>query len=331
MRRSMTCAVLLLAVPAGAGDTATPGHHKDWNSVDQVDILKVFQLAGYSRVVIQPFDKSEVKLPPETENTYAPTREALAASDIHFVAEFRKKLLERRKGFSVEAAEAATTTPAAADRPLRAGCARIGTGRRFSRAGPARKAVEARRGLEGGPLLRRLRRWGFGLSTSSSSWTARRTKSWSDSRTRSVPAWDVRRQLRGRDDALIKEVAQRRGEVAGRLRERPTSTFRRFSCLMDSGAGARVAACHLARRGGFAAGRPSRRGAGAGAGKIGLRDSRPGHGRGCTSAWRGADGWRRLGGLGHGLRPRRLLSASVARRRRVSPAREPRRLRPRRP
>ena len=107
MRLSMASAALLLAVPAGAGDPATLGQHKDWNSVDQVEILKVFQLSGYSRMTIQPFDKSEVKLPPETENTYAPTREAVQASDIHFVAEFRKKLQEHRKSFSVEAAVAA--------------------------------------------------------------------------------------------------------------------------------------------------------------------------------------------------------------------------------
>lgn len=107
MRLSSACATILLAaVPALAGDPATPGHHRDWNDVDEVEIVKVFQLSSYSRLIILPFDKSEVKLPPEDENTYAPTREALAASDIHFVAEFRKKLQERRKSFPVEPGDA---------------------------------------------------------------------------------------------------------------------------------------------------------------------------------------------------------------------------------
>jgi hypothetical protein len=117
---SIACAALLIAGPAVAGERVAPGVHKDWHDVDEVEIVKAFALSSYDRLLVMPFDKSEVKLPAEKEKTYEPTREAVAASDIHFFSEFRKKLQEKRAAFVVEqgtagtAAGSATATAAAA-------------------------------------------------------------------------------------------------------------------------------------------------------------------------------------------------------------------------
>lgn len=112
MRPSLVSALLLLAVPALAGDAITPGTHKDWRDIDEVEIVKVFALSSYDGLIVQPFDKSQVQMPPETENTFEPTREAVATSDIHFTSELRKKLQERRGRFQVEQATEAAASPA---------------------------------------------------------------------------------------------------------------------------------------------------------------------------------------------------------------------------
>ncbi|HUP49975.1 MAG TPA: DUF4410 domain-containing protein [Thermoanaerobaculia bacterium] len=88
-RRSLTrLAVLCLAVsvigaPAEArkkkAASTEPGKYTSWGpDIDEIEIVKPFQAAGYKSIVVVPFDTSEVKLPEKDDNTYEPVQQVLA-------------------------------------------------------------------------------------------------------------------------------------------------------------------------------------------------------------------------------------------------------------
>src|ERR1700759_3945559 len=57
----------------------TPGKYPRWGGeIDQLEIVAPFKLAGYSRIVVEPFDTSSTPLPKAQDSTYGPVKSALA-------------------------------------------------------------------------------------------------------------------------------------------------------------------------------------------------------------------------------------------------------------
>ncbi len=78
-------AVAVLAAPASVAFAkkkpapTTPGKYTDWaGEIDELEIAEPFKLAGYERIVVEPFDTSETPLPEENDNTWAPVKSVLA-------------------------------------------------------------------------------------------------------------------------------------------------------------------------------------------------------------------------------------------------------------
>lgn len=57
----------------------TPGKYSNWGGeIDKLEIVAPFKLAGYSRIVVEPFDTSSTPLPKAQDSTYVPVKNALA-------------------------------------------------------------------------------------------------------------------------------------------------------------------------------------------------------------------------------------------------------------
>jgi hypothetical protein len=54
-----------------------PGTYRDWHDVDQVTILRPFNVADYSQIAVESFDSTGVKLPPANDNTYRAVQSAI--------------------------------------------------------------------------------------------------------------------------------------------------------------------------------------------------------------------------------------------------------------
>ncbi len=95
---------IALALPLAptVAQNAAPGSYKDWNKVDSVTIVQSFKFADYTKLVVAPLDKSEIKMPAESDNTYAPTKKILEGSDALFVEGLTKGIADFRKDFAVE-------------------------------------------------------------------------------------------------------------------------------------------------------------------------------------------------------------------------------------
>ena len=84
-----------LAFPAEARKkkqalSTEPGTYKDWGpDIDQLEIVKTFDLAKYSKIAVQPLDVEDVKLPEESDNTYEPVKKVLASATEGFVQGLR--------------------------------------------------------------------------------------------------------------------------------------------------------------------------------------------------------------------------------------------------
>lgn len=57
-----------------------PGTYTDWgDEVDQLEVVESFKLADYERVVVEPFDTSETRLPDKDDNAYIAVQTTLSA------------------------------------------------------------------------------------------------------------------------------------------------------------------------------------------------------------------------------------------------------------
>ncbi len=76
--------------------------YSDWHGMDEVEIFQPFRVADFTGLVVMLLDKSGVALPPQDENTYAPTVKILERSDEFFLEGLRRGVAEFRRGFTVE-------------------------------------------------------------------------------------------------------------------------------------------------------------------------------------------------------------------------------------
>lgn len=105
IRYALLFALVLPLAPSFAQNTA-PGTYKDWNKVDTVTIVQSFKFADYDKLVVAPLEKGDIKLPAESDNTYAPTKKMLEASDTYFIQGLSNGVKDFRKDFPVEAGTA---------------------------------------------------------------------------------------------------------------------------------------------------------------------------------------------------------------------------------
>jgi hypothetical protein len=103
MRQALVLVWVLPVSSAIAEGKTAPGTYKEWNDIDEVEIAQTFRFADFGKVVVTPLDKSAITLPPEAENTYAPTKQILDGSDGFFLEGLQKGISEFRKGLPVEA------------------------------------------------------------------------------------------------------------------------------------------------------------------------------------------------------------------------------------
>lgn len=102
LRHALLAAFMVLPLSASFAQNSAPGTYKDWNKVDAVVIVQSFKFADFGKIVVLPLDKSGIKLPDESDNTYAPTRAMLEGSDAHFIDGLRKSVYDFRKDFTIE-------------------------------------------------------------------------------------------------------------------------------------------------------------------------------------------------------------------------------------
>jgi hypothetical protein len=70
--------------------TTEPGKYTSWGpDIDQLEIVKSFEFRNYGKVVVVPFDTSEVKLPEKDDNTYEPVKTVLASATEGFIQGLR--------------------------------------------------------------------------------------------------------------------------------------------------------------------------------------------------------------------------------------------------
>ena len=98
-RLAVLCLAIVVAVaPAEArrakkkaGNTE-PGTYKGWGpDIDEIEIVKSFEAAGYKNIVVVPFDVSEVQLPDKDDNTYEPVQQVLADATTPFAKALGEK------------------------------------------------------------------------------------------------------------------------------------------------------------------------------------------------------------------------------------------------
>ena len=86
----------LVALPSQARDKATPtapGKYKEWGpDIDEIEIAKTFKIAGYDRIVVEPFDTSKVPLPDQKAKWYGTMKMTLAGYTQAFAEALQKEL-----------------------------------------------------------------------------------------------------------------------------------------------------------------------------------------------------------------------------------------------
>lgn len=103
IRHALLFAVALaLPLAPSFAQSSAPGSYKDWNKVDSVTIVQTFKFADYTKLVVLPLEKSEIKMPAESDNTFAPTKKILEASETYFVEGLGKGVADFRKDVVVE-------------------------------------------------------------------------------------------------------------------------------------------------------------------------------------------------------------------------------------
>jgi hypothetical protein len=81
----LVVAVSLLLPLYAVGGSHSPGKYRNWNGMDEVEILQPFKISDYSRLIVLPLDTSPAKLPPRDDNTYKPVRNVLSNADQVFI------------------------------------------------------------------------------------------------------------------------------------------------------------------------------------------------------------------------------------------------------
>jgi len=83
MKRSIAVLLLLAVVlPMHAAKKKAaptePGKYKEWGEdIDQIEIVKGFKFADYSKIVVEPLDTASTPLPDKNDNTYGPVMAVL--------------------------------------------------------------------------------------------------------------------------------------------------------------------------------------------------------------------------------------------------------------
>lgn len=76
--------IVLAAAPTALagkkkGASTDPGTYKEWkDEIDELEIVKVFKLADYTKVAVQSFDTAETPLPEKSDNTWEPVQKVLS-------------------------------------------------------------------------------------------------------------------------------------------------------------------------------------------------------------------------------------------------------------
>jgi hypothetical protein len=114
LRAALLAGAVLPAAALGDEPLAV-GTFKKWNRLDRVQVQKMFRLADYTEVRIEPFASTGVPLPDPEDNTHAPVKKALALFD----ARFRESVKEHLETVPVKAAAdiSPTKTPESAAVP----------------------------------------------------------------------------------------------------------------------------------------------------------------------------------------------------------------------
>src|SRR2546423_1149490 len=70
-----------------------PGKYKEWGpDIDEIEIAKTFKLAGYDRIIVEPFDTSKVPLPDQKAKWYGTMKMTLAGYTQAFAEALEKEL-----------------------------------------------------------------------------------------------------------------------------------------------------------------------------------------------------------------------------------------------
>lgn len=113
-RLAVLCLIALtLALPAEArrkkaSGSTEPGTYKNWGpDIDELEIVKTFDLTKYSKIVVTPFGTEDVKLPEKDDNTYEPVQKVLASATEGFVQGLRgsvdaKVVMDEKAGKSAD-------------------------------------------------------------------------------------------------------------------------------------------------------------------------------------------------------------------------------------
>jgi hypothetical protein len=155
----------------GKPTATTPGTYKDWNNLDEIEIVQTLRLSDYSKVVALPLDTSAAVLPKDDPEAM---QKVLARATDLFLEGLKEGVKDHQKNMPVEAR--AGETPAGGDANLlllRAKLTKIDPGSHAARyfagmgagAGKVALSCEVVDGKSGDVLLRiqHERRSGFGV------------------------------------------------------------------------------------------------------------------------------------------------------------------------
>jgi hypothetical protein len=79
------------AAKKGEGASTEPGSYKKWGpDIDEIEIVKKFELSSYKNVVVVPMETGDTPLPPKDENTYEPVVKILGTATEAFVEGLQK-------------------------------------------------------------------------------------------------------------------------------------------------------------------------------------------------------------------------------------------------
>ena len=102
---------------ASAGDyKGKPGKYKELADVDKVEVVRVFKLADFAQLNVEPVDTSKTELPDKDDNNYETVKQILEDSTSLLTSSLRRNLGERVKVATGSAAASAApvAAPAAA-------------------------------------------------------------------------------------------------------------------------------------------------------------------------------------------------------------------------
>ena len=91
---------VVLVVPAYARGKKSvskePGKYMEWGpDIDEIEIMKTFTFADYSKIDVEPFDTAETPLPDKDDNTYEPVKKSLANSADSFAMGLREHVAQK--------------------------------------------------------------------------------------------------------------------------------------------------------------------------------------------------------------------------------------------